>query len=55
MSNTGIAERLSVMERTVESHIARIFAKGGGSDLGGTSDAARSPEPTDASRSGVPQ
>jgi DNA-binding NarL/FixJ family response regulator len=27
MSNTGIAERLSVMERTVESHIARIFVK----------------------------
>jgi DNA-binding NarL/FixJ family response regulator len=27
MSNTGIAERLSVMERTIESHIARIFAK----------------------------
>jgi DNA-binding NarL/FixJ family response regulator len=27
MSNTAIAERLSVMERTVESHIARIFAK----------------------------
>ena len=27
MSNTGIAERLSVMERTVESHIARIFLK----------------------------
>ena len=27
MSNTAIADRLSVMERTVESHIARIFAK----------------------------
>jgi DNA-binding NarL/FixJ family response regulator len=27
MSNTGIASRLSVMERTIESHIARIFAK----------------------------
>jgi DNA-binding NarL/FixJ family response regulator len=27
MSNTAIAARLSVMERTIESHIARIFAK----------------------------
>jgi DNA-binding NarL/FixJ family response regulator len=27
LSNTAIADRLSVMERTVESHIARIFAK----------------------------
>ena len=27
MSNTAIADKLSVMERTVESHIARIFAK----------------------------
>ena len=27
LSNTAIAARLSVMERTVESHIARIFAK----------------------------
>jgi DNA-binding NarL/FixJ family response regulator len=27
MSNTTIAGRLSVMERTIESHIARIFAK----------------------------
>ena len=27
MSNTAIAGRLSVMERTIESHIARIFAK----------------------------
>lgn len=27
MSNTGIAVRLSVMERTVETHIARIFVK----------------------------
>jgi len=27
MSNTAIASRLSVMERTVETHIARIFAK----------------------------
>ena len=27
MSNTAIADRLSVMERTIESHIARIFAK----------------------------
>ena len=27
MANTGIPERLSVTERTVESHIARIFAK----------------------------
>jgi DNA-binding NarL/FixJ family response regulator len=26
-SNTAIADRLSVMERTIESHIARIFAK----------------------------
>jgi DNA-binding NarL/FixJ family response regulator len=27
MSNTAIAARLSVMERTIETHIARIFAK----------------------------
>jgi DNA-binding NarL/FixJ family response regulator len=27
LSNTAIAHRLSVMERTVESHIARIFSK----------------------------
>jgi DNA-binding NarL/FixJ family response regulator len=27
MSNTAIAGRLSVMERTIETHIARIFAK----------------------------
>jgi DNA-binding NarL/FixJ family response regulator len=27
LSNTAIADRLSVMERTVESHIARIFSK----------------------------
>jgi DNA-binding NarL/FixJ family response regulator len=27
LSNTAIAARLSVMERTIESHIARIFAK----------------------------
>jgi DNA-binding NarL/FixJ family response regulator len=27
LSNTAIAERLTVMERTIESHIARIFAK----------------------------
>ena len=27
MSNTAIGARLSVMERTIESHIARIFAK----------------------------
>jgi DNA-binding NarL/FixJ family response regulator len=27
MSNTAIATRLSVMERTIEIHIARIFAK----------------------------
>jgi DNA-binding NarL/FixJ family response regulator len=27
LSNTAIAYRLSVMERTVESHIARIFTK----------------------------
>jgi DNA-binding NarL/FixJ family response regulator len=27
MSNSGIAVRLSLMERTIESHIARIFAK----------------------------
>ena len=27
LSNTAIADRLSVMERTVESHIARSFAK----------------------------
>jgi DNA-binding NarL/FixJ family response regulator len=27
LSNTAIATRLSVMERTIESHIARIFAK----------------------------
>jgi DNA-binding NarL/FixJ family response regulator len=27
MSNTAIAGRLSVMERTIESHTARIFAK----------------------------
>jgi len=27
LSNLAIAARLSVMERTIESHIARIFAK----------------------------
>jgi DNA-binding NarL/FixJ family response regulator len=27
LSNLAIAGRLSVMERTIESHIARIFAK----------------------------
>lgn len=27
MSNTAVADRLSVMDRTIESHIARIFAK----------------------------
>jgi DNA-binding NarL/FixJ family response regulator len=27
LSNTAIAARLSVMERTIESHIARIFTK----------------------------
>jgi DNA-binding NarL/FixJ family response regulator len=27
LSNTAIAARLSVMERTIESHIARMFAK----------------------------
>ncbi len=27
LPNTAIAHRLSVMERTVESHIARIFGK----------------------------
>jgi DNA-binding NarL/FixJ family response regulator len=27
LSNMAIATRLSVMERTIESHIARIFAK----------------------------
>ena len=27
LSNTAIAERLSVMERTIESHIARMFCK----------------------------
>ncbi len=27
MSNTAIADRLSVMKRTVESRVARIFAK----------------------------
>ena len=27
LSNTAIADRLSVMERTIESHIARIFTK----------------------------
>jgi DNA-binding NarL/FixJ family response regulator len=27
LSNTAIAERLSVMERTVESHTARMFCK----------------------------
>ena len=27
LSNTAIAARLSVMERTIESHIARMFSK----------------------------
>jgi DNA-binding NarL/FixJ family response regulator len=27
LSNTAIAARLSVMDRTIESHIARIFTK----------------------------
>ena len=27
LSNTAIAARLSVMERTIESHIARMFCK----------------------------
>jgi DNA-binding NarL/FixJ family response regulator len=27
LSNTAIADRLSVMDRTIESHIARIFTK----------------------------
>jgi DNA-binding NarL/FixJ family response regulator len=27
LSNTAIAEQLSVMERTIESHIARMFCK----------------------------
>jgi DNA-binding NarL/FixJ family response regulator len=27
LSNTAIAHRLSVMDRTIESHIARIFTK----------------------------
>jgi len=27
LSNTAIAERLSVMERTIESHTARMFCK----------------------------